>query len=56
MNRKEQMKIQNEQYIQNKKLEIELARMQERQAAQDLTATDTAINVDYLVCKKELEI
>ena len=56
MNQKEWLKAQNEQYKQNKMLEIEFVRMQERQAAQDLTVTETAINVDYLVCMKELEI
>lgn len=54
MNQKEWLKAQNEQYRQNKLLEIELARMQERQAAQELTATETAVNIDYLVCLEDL--
>lgn len=56
MNQKEWLKAQNEQYKQSKMLEIELARMQERQAAQELTATETAVNVDYLVCLQDMEM
>lgn len=56
MDSEELMKMQNEQYIRNKMAEIEIARIKEEQSEIELTAAENAINVDYLVCMKELEI
>ena len=56
MNRDDILRDKNEQYIQRKMLEIEIARIKEGQAELELTAAENAINVDYLVCMKELEI
>lgn len=56
MSRDDILREKNEQYIRDKMLEIEIARTKERQAELELTAAESAINVDYLVCMKELEI
>lgn len=48
--------IKTEQYKHNKMFEIELARIQETQEIQELAATETAVNIDYLVCLQDMNI
>lgn len=56
MDKKQLIQFMNQQYIQNKQLEIELAKAKQKIDEQELATTETAVNVDYLVCLQDMNI